>query len=71
MQFEARRGVIERFSVDGVEVTSPALSGASVHDIDDWTARLGEAEVQLDASAVGAWMDGVLGTRFTTPRSQD
>lgn len=71
VHFEARRGIIEQFSIDGVEVTSPSLIGASVHDIDDWAARLSQAGTELDVAVAGAWMDGVLGTRFTTQRPQD
>lgn len=71
MHFEARRGIIEAFSVDGTEITSPSLIGASVHDITDWATRLSQAGARLDVPVVGAWMDGVLGTQFTANESQD
>lgn len=69
MHFEARRGIIEAFSVDGVDITSSSLIGTSIHDIDDWTARLNQSDARLDAPVVGAWMNDVLGTRFTTEES--
>jgi hypothetical protein len=71
VHFEARRGIIEAFSVDGVDITSSSLIGASVHDIDDWTARLSHSDARLDAPLVGAWLNDVLGTRFTIEESQD
>lgn len=75
VHFEAKRGIIEQFSVNGVEITSPSLLGTSVYDVNDWAARLrqateNQAAVVADAPILGAWMDGVLGTHFTKPGSR-
>lgn len=59
---------MEKCSINGVETDSPALIGASVHDIGDWGARFVRAGLAGDeAGKLGAWMEGVLGTQFTTP----
>ena len=59
---------MEKFSINGVETDSPALIGTSVHDISDWSARLVRAGLAgAEAGELGVWMEGVLGTRFTTP----
>lgn len=68
VSFEAKRGVIEKCTINRVETESPTLIGASVHDISDWGARLAQAGLTAaDAGKLGAWMEGVLGTQFTTP----
>jgi hypothetical protein len=63
---EAKRGIIEKCSINHVQTDSPALVGANVHDIDAWGARFAQAGLaSTDADKLGAWMEGVLGTQFT------
>lgn len=74
LRFTARRGVIEEAQVtdaDGAQFTLAdegphGLVGASVHDVDDWPARLARAGLaSAQADRLGSWVAGVLGTRFT------
>ena len=63
---EAKRGIIEKCSINRIETDSPALVGANIHDIDAWGARLAQAGLaSADADELSAWMEGVLATRFT------
>jgi len=65
--FEAKRGIIEKCSINRVQTDSPALIGVNVHDIDAWGVRFAQAGLaSADADELGAWMESILGTRFTT-----
>lgn len=69
LAFEARRGIIESFSVAGKPTESPELIGRNIHDIIDWTAPLREAGVDTDEVAqTGKWLNGIMGVEFTNLR---
>ncbi|KHN95507.1 Biotin/lipoate A/B protein ligase [Metarhizium album ARSEF 1941] len=67
IHFEARHGVIERFSIPGEQnFDGQKLINTSLHDISNWSSQLSQAGLGREASAhVGSWMDQVLGTEFT------
>ncbi|EGY16532.1 lipoate-protein ligase A [Verticillium dahliae VdLs.17] len=67
LSFEARQGVLQSFVLGS---TSPAgekwsvasLADAKIHDVDDWVERLRGGGVNSDrASAIGSWLNGLLG----------
>ncbi|KJZ74437.1 hypothetical protein HIM_06247 [Hirsutella minnesotensis 3608] len=67
VRFEARHGLLEHFEMQGARVDAELLVGRHLHEISDWTARLGEAGLSVaDAAQVGSWMNEVLGTEFTS-----
>ncbi|PHH67146.1 hypothetical protein CDD81_2915 [Ophiocordyceps australis] len=65
--FEAKHGIIEHFELHGChEADTGALLGRRLYDIDDWTSWLARAGMEAaDSTGVGAWMNRILGTRFT------
>lgn len=71
VHFEARHGVIEKFSMDGARFSgapmdSSVFEEAKICDIYDWVARLADAGVgKRDAGEVGTWLNSVMGTEFT------
>ncbi|TWU73860.1 Biotin/lipoate A/B protein ligase [Metarhizium rileyi] len=67
IHFEARHGVIERFSIAGQQhLDERQFINRSLHDIPNWELRLSQAGLGRDAAGdVGAWMDRILGTEFT------
>ncbi|KAF4978973.1 hypothetical protein FZEAL_4740 [Fusarium zealandicum] len=73
LRFEARHGLVEKFTVEGApfpatEVDMSALATASIYDVPSWSTPLARAGMaEGDAAKVGSWMDGVLGTEFTKP----
>ncbi|KAH7133132.1 hypothetical protein B0J13DRAFT_93978 [Dactylonectria estremocensis] len=65
LRLEARHGVIEDFTADSSPGIS-ALKTTSLYDVRDWSTQLGQAGMAYDdAARVGAWMNNVLGNRFT------
>ncbi|KAF5012689.1 hypothetical protein FDECE_1249 [Fusarium decemcellulare] len=73
LRFEARHGLVENFTVEGApfpatQVDMSALATTSIYDVPNWSAQLTRAGMaENDATEVGSWMDGVLGTDFTKP----
>jgi hypothetical protein len=69
VHFEARQGNIEKFHVEDGEGAAKELSsleGATLHDVQDWAARLADAGLSGNqAGEVGSWLSKMLGTGFT------
>ncbi|POR33934.1 Putative lipoate-protein ligase A [Tolypocladium paradoxum] len=66
IHFEARHGLIERFTIEGEQRATDSLVNGSLHDVHDWIERLSQVGLgERDAAHVGAWMNDVLGTAFT------
>ncbi|KGQ09818.1 hypothetical protein BB8028_0004g07630 [Beauveria bassiana] len=69
IHFEAKQGVIERFHIEnskGAQKDVSSLVGATLYDIDDWSARLADAGLASQpAQQIGEWLNGILGTEFT------
>ncbi|KAI9902086.1 hypothetical protein N3K66_003903 [Trichothecium roseum] len=61
--FEAKRGVIDRFELDGV--SQEKFLGRSLCDV-DWASSLAGYHSQgRGAAETGEWMDAIMGTAFT------
>ncbi|KAH7179499.1 uncharacterized protein B0J16DRAFT_322977 [Fusarium flagelliforme] len=73
VRFEARHGVIERFTADGASSATAegdlsALASSSIYNVSSWSAQLSQAGMSdTQAAKVGPWMDSVLGVEFTKP----
>ncbi|RGP70077.1 lipoate- ligase a [Fusarium longipes] len=73
LRFEARHGVVEKFTAEGassatVEGDLSALASSSIYEIPSWSAKLSQAGMSdAEAAKVGTWMDNVLGVDFTKP----
>ncbi|KAJ4015059.1 hypothetical protein NW752_006515 [Fusarium irregulare] len=73
VRFEARHGVIERFTADGASSATAegdlsALASSSIYNVSSWSAQLSQAGMSdTEAAKVGPWMDSVLGVEFTKP----
>ncbi|KID83584.1 Biotin/lipoate A/B protein ligase [Metarhizium guizhouense ARSEF 977] len=67
IHFEARHGIIERFSIAGQQnFDEQQLINSSLHDISNWDTQLFQAGLgRKDAYDVGSWMNRILGTEFT------
>ncbi|WXC55941.1 hypothetical protein SNK03_001886 [Fusarium graminearum] len=73
LRFDARHGVVEKFTAQGASSATEqgdlsALASSSIYDVSSWTAQLSQAGIS-DGEAVkfGSWMDNVLGVDFTKP----
>ncbi|CAG7564233.1 unnamed protein product [Fusarium equiseti] len=73
VRFEARHGVVERFTADGASSATAegdlsALASSSIYNVSSWSAQLSQAGMSdTQAAKVGPWMDSVLGVEFTKP----
>ncbi|KAJ4261680.1 hypothetical protein NW762_007118 [Fusarium torreyae] len=73
LRFEARHGVVDKFTAEGssspgAETDLSALVSSSIYSVSSWSAQLSQAGMtDNDATKVGPWMDQVLGTEFTKP----
>ena len=67
LHFEARHGVIGKFSIDSEpDLDESLLIKQDLHEVADWTSRLAQAGMpDADAQQVGSWLDETLGTDFT------
>ncbi|KAF5680579.1 lipoate ligase a [Fusarium heterosporum] len=72
LRFEARHGLVEKFTAEGV--SSPAsedglaLASPSIYNVSSWSTQLSQAGVTSDdAAKLGPWMDDMLGVQFTKP----
>ena len=69
VHFEARQGNIEKFHVEDGKAAAKelsALQGATLHDVQDWAARLADAGLSdHQTGEVGSWLNRMLGTGFT------
>ncbi|XEU99178.1 hypothetical protein FSHL1_004465 [Fusarium sambucinum] len=73
LRFDARHGVVEKFTAQGVSSATEegdlsALASSSIYDVPSWTAQLSQAGMSdTEAAKIGTWMDNVLGVEFTKP----
>ncbi|KAF0645110.1 hypothetical protein FPSE5266_07455 [Fusarium pseudograminearum] len=73
LRFDARHGVVEKFTAQGASSATEqgdlsALASSSIYDVSSWTAQLSQAGISDgEAVKVGSWMDNVLGVDFTKP----
>ncbi|CEI65468.1 hypothetical protein FVEN_g6123 [Fusarium venenatum] len=73
LRFDARHGVVEKFTARGVSSATEegdlsALASSSIYNVPSWTAQLSQAGMSgTEATKVGTWMDNVLGVEFTKP----
>ncbi|OBS27744.1 hypothetical protein FPOA_01687 [Fusarium poae] len=73
LRFDARHGVVEKFTAQGASSATEegdlsALASSSIYNVPSWTAQLSQAGMSdTEAAKVGPWMDNVLGVDFTKP----
>ncbi|KAL4727217.1 hypothetical protein ACLX1H_006118 [Fusarium chlamydosporum] len=73
LRFEARHGVVEKFTARGASSATEegdlsALASSSIYNVPSWSAQLSQAGMSdTEAAKVGSWMDNVLGVEFTKP----
>ncbi|KAF5238909.1 hypothetical protein FAUST_5245 [Fusarium austroamericanum] len=73
LRFDARHGVVEKFTAQGASSATEqgdlsALASSSIYDVSSWTAQLSQAGISdREAVKFGSWMDNVLGVDFTKP----
>jgi hypothetical protein len=64
LYIEAKRGIVNKLTLNGTSLDSPSIVGASIWEISDWTTRLRDAGAGVDdVREVGAWLNGVLATQ--------
>ncbi|CAI6079518.1 unnamed protein product [Clonostachys chloroleuca] len=64
LYIEAKRGIVNKLTLNGTSLDSPSIVGASIWEISDWATRLRDAGAGVDdVKEVGAWLDGVLATQ--------
>ncbi|KLO95576.1 related to lipoyltransferase [Fusarium fujikuroi] len=74
LRFEARHGVIDKFTAEGPSSPTSenglsALTSSSIYNVSSWGAQLSQAGMaDGDAAKVGPWMDDILGVDFTKPQ---
>ncbi|TEA16883.1 putative lipoate-protein ligase A [Colletotrichum sidae] len=67
LSFESRHGLIQQFTLDGISSAKPktlskAILDSQLWEIGDWAERLRAGGLEdKDASAVGQWLNSVLG----------